>query len=83
MQSSINKLVILILLVHILQPRPIYQIRDRYHNFIKECNNRKWKKEHYSKKKPEPPKPTYLSKSKLRSRFITAMPDRCIIKKKD
>ena len=37
-------------------------------------------KEHYSKKKPQPPEPTYLSKSKSK-RFITTVPDRCVIRK--
>ena len=83
MQDYVNKLVVLILLVHILQPKPLYHVREKYHNFIKACNNRKWKKEHYSKKKPQPPKPTYLSKSKLRARFITTIPERCVIRKKD
>ena len=83
MQDDINKLLVLILLIHILQPVPVYQVRQKYHNFIKACNNRKWKKEHYSKKKPPPPEPTYLSKSKLRARFISVIPDRCVIRKKD
>ena len=83
MSDSSLGLVVFILLINILQPNPIYLVKEKYDRFIREHKDRKWKREHYYKKRPYKLKPTVLSKCKLRPTYITQIPERCVIKRKD
>ncbi len=80
MQSSFD-LVVLAIMLHIISPPVYYSIVDKPK--YKEQRDQHHKREHYHKKRPPPPKPTFLSKAKRLPTFITFIPDRCVIRRKE
>lgn len=85
--SEIHGLVVLHLLVYILMPRETYRITQYSSKQYHISSNSKRRRRRFNKKKekkvPGPPPSTYLSQCFLRKRYITTIPDKCVIKYKE